>query len=495
MSGVIKLGMEILEHSAYVAIPTDKDGGFALVRRLAYADALRNTLRSSWYREVALYDHAADLIDETADMVIEAARRVAWIMVDDDEERSSFHRSLCSGFRFGTAGLVSRLQGLVKSHKPPGSVVMRPVHASTGHPAIGMMRFIAAQLRDHVINDLPFILRDTDHLLELLSTKKIGASSVLLPFDVKDFFMSGRAHELCADATGSVKDGRTKRALETAISTVLATQLITVPDGGTSVYSVAVGTGMGLPCSGEISDSAFYNRIEKETVGDPRFLERFKIDLYVRFKDDGLFVLPPGSVLEIKKAFTSRAKYFTIEWGDPGEKVPMLDVLLYKGWRWRHTGLLDYRLYTKPTSIWLPLSPSSMHRETVHFGWPRAAVCRIRKRCHSRVIGDEEVAKFTEQLNSVTFPEYAETILSKSGVVRPVEDRSRIRFVSRIILPFSWDWQFADLNSVLRSLRDRMACLGFDIQIAWSNGGRHLHQALRGMVFRESPSRMSIFSR
>ena len=307
--------------------------------------------------------------------------------------------------------------------------------------------------------------------------------------------MSGRAHELCADATGSVKDGRTKRALETAISTVLATQLITVPDGGTSVYSVAVGTGMGLPCSGEISDSAFYNRIEKETVGDPRFLERFKIDLYVRFKDDGLFVLPPGSVLEIKKAFTSRAKYFTIEWGDPGEKVPMLDVLLYKGWRWRHTGLLDYRLYTKPTSIWLPLSPSSMHRETVHFGWPRAAVCRIRKRCHSRVIGDEEVAKFTEQLNSVTFPEYAETILSKSGVVRPVEDRSRIRFVSRIILPFSWDWQFADLNSVLRSLRDRMACLGFDIQIAWSNGGRHLHQALRGMAFRESPSRVSIFSR
>ena len=64
---------------------------------------------------------------------------------------------------------------------------MRPVHASTGHPAIGMMRLIAVQLREHVINGLPFILRDTDHLLELLSTKKIGASSVLPPFDVKDF--------------------------------------------------------------------------------------------------------------------------------------------------------------------------------------------------------------------------------------------------------------------------------------------------------------------
>ena len=52
---------------------------------------------------------------------------------------------------------------------------------------------------------------------------------------------------------------------------------------------------MGLIGSGEISDIAFYSRVERSFVLRPDTRVRYKLQMYGRFKDDGIVVFGPGA--------------------------------------------------------------------------------------------------------------------------------------------------------------------------------------------------------
>ena len=140
--------------------------------------------------------------------------------------------------------------------------------------------------------------------------------------------------------------------------------------------------------------------------------------------------------------------------------VQMLDLELYLGDRFKRYGLLDYRLFTKPTEIWIPLSPTSEHSEGTHKAWPKALLQRVGSRCSSSSVAEHERHKLLQKL-------------SRRGIVvhRSSHFRKRTGGIvqSRIIVPWCRLWNQAKTGRILsphnigiairpEMLRHRCAC-------------------------------------
>ena len=103
------------------------------------------------------------------------------------------------------------------------------------------------------------------------------------------------------------------------------------------------GSGMGLICSGEVSDTCFFSMAEKNFALHPNVIKKFGILYYGRFKDDGIVIM--SSPMEVRMLFMRllkvRAAFFDIKVESvSARKCVMLDVCLYKGEGWKHSGSL-----------------------------------------------------------------------------------------------------------------------------------------------------------
>ena len=155
----------------------------------------------------------------------------------------------------------------------------------------------------------------------------------------------------------------------------------------------------------------FLHRVERHTILNKAWRDRHRIDGYVRLRDDGFIVLPPEFVSSLMESFNTLSGYYKLEWEPPGDTINFLDITLSKGERWRKTSLLDYTIFEKPASLWLPLTVTSMHPRSVHRCWPVAMVRRLQKRCHSKSDADIAELKFVTRLGNRTSPEYASSIV------------------------------------------------------------------------------------
>lgn len=80
----------------------------------------------------------------------------------------------------------------------------------------------------------------------------------------------------------------------------------------------------------------------------------------------------PGGII-LRRAGMFEVKCESLSFRD----VSFLDLFIYKGAKFERSGFLDYRLYEKPTKIWVPLSKESAHHSSVHNSWPSSMICRI----------------------------------------------------------------------------------------------------------------------
>ena len=131
---------------------------------------------------------------------------------------------------------------------------------------------------------------------------------------------------------------------------------------------------------------------------------RYHIRGYCRFKDDILLII--GGTLSSRASFLEefrrRSRFFALKVDCvSSSSAEMLDITIFKGPSWRNSGMLDHTLFTKPTSIWLPLSPDSNHPVGVHVSWPRGHLNRIKRLCPDRETANSEVEKFLGKFQEV----------------------------------------------------------------------------------------------
>ena len=265
--------------------------------------------------------------------------------------------------------MISTADFTCKTHKDPGQVVLRQLHCSKEHPWAPAMRYvrecIGKKLKQH-----QHILKNSIHLKTLLEATTVSQSSRLLKIDIKDFFMSGTHRHLLRRVSRCAPSGA-QQSFDDLVWCILHNQFVRVP-GVRECFRVARGSGMGLICSGEISDWTFFADAEENFVLDEGVRTRFGIVLYLRFKDDIFVVLEAEDdvVTTFLEEFQALAGDFVLKLdADSTSSVEMLDLTISKGAMWSRSGVLDTAVYIKPTANSIPLSSESFHAPSVH-SWP-----------------------------------------------------------------------------------------------------------------------------
>ena len=463
MDGIARWGFQILKKGPWGVLPSDKDGGFVLVLKSEILQAKFDLMNKPQYKPTTwFHDSEIQIIEE----YVEAAQ-----MIGDATKDPSLTRALVYKLRRGGRSLCSKLQATVKTHKPAGSVGLRAIHSSVEHFMGPGMRWVAKILGD-TLRCLPHVLRDTDHLLQSLSSVVVPADAILLKFDIKEFFMSGKHKQLIEESSKNVPQ-EIRDGFYFMLQCIIKNQVVEVEDHH---WHVLIGSGMGLICSGEVSDISFYELAEKRYAVAPAVQTRNHIHWYGRFKDDGLIII--SGDFRSRKAFLNEfqrlAKPFEISIECMSrDSVDMLDVTLYKGARWRATGILDYKPYVKESSQWVPLSPESAHPPHVHTSWPVAQVRRLERRCSNRIQARESVSNFTCKLSACT----GQGLFLNDP--RPPKQRTQCY---RLVIPFAWEWHLARVPSLVRRLysqwRARLPAAR-ETKVSWRLGGTHLVHVLR----------------
>ena len=66
--------------------------------------------------------------------------------------------------------------------------------------------------------------------------------------------------------------------------------------------------------------------------------------------------------------------------------IDFLDFTLFKGSRFKYSGLFEYKPYFKPTDIRVPLHASSAHSLAIHRSWPRSELNRYARHSSNELL-------------------------------------------------------------------------------------------------------------
>ena len=136
-------------------------------------------------------------------------------------------------------------------------------------------------------------------LRKFLALPFISRGKILIEIDVKDFFMSGRHPDLVKLCSDQI-DIHIQSAFRNLLGFIIGKQFVSI-DESDQIYKVLVGSGMGIGCSGDVSDLALAVLAELNFALDPEVQAKFEMDLYVRFRDD-IFIILGGSP-ELRREF------------------------------------------------------------------------------------------------------------------------------------------------------------------------------------------------
>ena len=476
---IVLLGFQQLRESQLEFMPTDKDGGFAVARSDSMQQVCVEYLESPAFREVPFAEYIGE---DSCYEYMESCR-----VVSDHFDDKLLYRNLTSGLR-DRSKLFATLKYTCKSHKPQGKVVFRPLHTAPSHPFLAGMRLVS-EVVDRKLSTLPHLVKNTDELQKLLNSTAVPSDARLIKLDVKDFYNSGKHENLikytvmCADdpVYNGVDNASFRGPFKVLLKTLLDNQFVVSAHAPRRTFKCVQGSGQGIACSGSISDATFYHMVEEPFALRKSIRRKFRVYVYVRFRDDIFLAL--GGTAETRLAFVNRMRKLSSEF-ELGmdafslQQVEMLDLTIYKGERHRRCQRLDFKIFEKSTSIWVPLSPTSAHAPSVHRMWPVMQARRHAVRASNTVDGRRQRARYVEKL-----AKHGITVQKEKGKkVRMCEVSSvSVLSVSRmwLIFPFHPAWHNARLSRVIDSIPApydvaRIGVLG----ISWRLAGQHLVQRI-----------------
>jgi len=232
------------------------------------------------------------------------------------------------------------------------------------------------------------ILRDSDDFLAKLTSLTFPRSAKIVKIDAKDFYMSGHHADLVRYSTSLVADADGRFVLSELMTVLLSSQYVGIAgDKAHRHWLVDVGAGMGMVAAGDIADGAFTAMVEVPAVQNPRFIRAFGVLMCTRFKDDifAIVVSPAPSFVNTLRGLsrffrlTVDGLFYLERIAREEEWVPFLDVCVLPVETETGDYAFHFKPYTKPTSLWLPLSHTSCHAPNVHTAWVGAYKHRLQR--------------------------------------------------------------------------------------------------------------------
>ena len=370
---LIKWGIKCLLKGQWFVFKTDKDGGYARVKKEQADTIFESLVTTKNYVEIPVsatrWEHLESKWKMVMNAILKKDKRVKW---------SDLTSSMYMGSKW-----ISLMQCTVKTHKTQGEVMCRPIHGTARFAFSGISRWVSAVLRE-ILNQQIHIVRDSEDLIRKIKDIKIEPSMWFMKGDIKDFFMTGEPQQLIHPCVNAVKE-EFREPLREALEFLIENQFVQIPGCEHRAWKVCRGSGMGLPHSGEVADMVFLMN-ERKFILVSENIMKYSIKAYFRYKDDMMMIIDNtgSNVPRVWYRYKICAAPFEVKMDSISQnECIMLDTRFFKGQRHCATGKMDYEVFFKHTSTGQTLNSDSFHLNSTHRAWPKAEVGRILRRSSS----------------------------------------------------------------------------------------------------------------
>ena len=480
----VRFAMRWLRQNSLRAERSDKDGTFAIISENSLLSLAAKELAKPCYRAVGSLslEAAARHVNRS---LLRLARRAEVFCEPWGRE---IRRSACLA---SETSIKCGLQVTIKTHKVP--VTVRLVHNSSMNVFNTLSGALNALIQPRV-DVLLHVCGSSDQVADRLKGVTTGPRTILLKFDIKDFYLAGEHGFIVNGVSNDFEDLSVRRFVRESLETVLMHQYVAPLDPklqDSTVYHMQLGSGIGMRHSGAVSDLLFHREVERDLL-----LQRKELGIvcYLRYRDDILAVLSDisYSIPFREKLVGLAGRYCVVEL----EKfslvgVPFLDFLVHKADPEGPSHLV-YRPHIKPTARHIPLSSASYHAPSVHRSWPLSEIHRMYRRSASLVVGRCWAMKKVNRFKCFFLsPKVIATCEAYRGCTKSKVARSTLLVrpspcdrVVRAILPFRRELmglprRFEQLCSVWKPSLLHETRLALDFKVCWSSGGRNLRNLLR----------------
>ena len=232
---------------------------------------------------------------------------------------------------------------------------------------------------------------------------------------------------------------------------ILKTQYVINRHTNTTVR-VKVGSGMGLGCSGEVSDNDVLQRVEIPFLLLPAVRQRYGILFYGRFKDDALLIATCSlhDLNELLAEIDTRADHFKVTIDEQSSLgVTMLDVKIG-----RQGQRLSFSPHRKDTAHGRYISSLSYHPSSVHRTWPIQMLNHYQSIASTdgkfRKAAQEFITKLAkDDCEHIALSSLISELHGISLVLPRAEAQGQKTF---IVTPFHKVWEGAGFNKILADL-------------------------------------------
>ena len=457
------------EHMLHL-IPTDKDGGFAVISDHLVKTARAQILSNGDYN-FGHINHRTAMC--TGGIYYNLCKEWASKL-----EAPGLAKKLMSSISCDKAVTFSTLELTAKTHKNP--ISFRNLHASTLWKYGALSKFIANVLQRE-LNRHSHVLKDTKALVKALSKVQCKPHYKFCKLDVKHFYMSGTSVELADLAASAFEETNLYRLVKESILFLLEHQEVVDKSSNTRV-KVCRGSGMGLPHSGAIAELALLQGGEIPAL---KHMHDLHIVFYARFKDDILIVFSDYARLNTFINHLRRGHPFKIQCDlIDSHSVHFLEVCVEKYVR-------AFRTFPicKPSSLQVPwLSKFSAHVKSVLNSWPRARLFSRLSLCSHPALRDDERSAFIARARTQFLTKKSFLSLSPSKMSPVSRSKERTHMSTKWLVlphfPALLKTGFASKTSVFWNSDFAKHELGAmskqtQIKISWRNVLRNVSQHIK----------------
>lgn len=208
------LAKKWIRECGWTPVPNDKDPGYTFVKKDDSIQAHRSILEASSYQ----CDAEIPRLRQT---YLNLCKKFE--IFDGKAQAQDIMRTAMDNL----TGWASRLKLACKTHKDPGEVSFRNIHAAPGAPTRGLSLRIAQELREALLSQCPYLLSSSEDFVQRirLNTQRFPHCK-LAKLDIKHFYMSGTSDFLAEHASNIIHDGDRRAFIRDACLWLLQNQFI-----------------------------------------------------------------------------------------------------------------------------------------------------------------------------------------------------------------------------------------------------------------------------
>jgi hypothetical protein len=342
-----------------------------------------------------------------------------------------------------------------KIHKVP--MAGRPIVPSHHWLTSGLSKVLDRLLRP-TLEKCQYVLKDSRELVQIIENTKFNDEIILATSDITSLYTNididdciRRVLYIHHRFNPTARTDEIK-LLKEGIRIILSENYFVTPSG--IIYHQIRGLAMGTPIAPLLANIYMYS-LELSCLGinkiQPIIYKRYIDDIFMIFnkKDEELIGCYLNAITENTSSLTFTTKIHN-------SKIEFLDLVLYKGQRWRSSNILDLRTHEKELNKYLYIPWSSGHPRHLKRGFIKGEAIRHARNCSDEEEYRRKLFLFKHRLMNRGYKEsfieecFSEIDYNKRAIFINGENRLK---ENNLYFPitYSEELKFGELNMALRS--------------------------------------------